>query len=86
MMLKGVKIRQIDAKFAQRDGIKFWHQNLASVFSLGRKLMPKINATRSANFRQFDGKCNNLQKCVKMTSFFRQMKSFYPLNDGILRF
>ena len=34
----------------------------------------------------FDGKCNNLQKCVKMTSFFRQMKSFYPLNDGILRF
>ena len=34
------KIRQIDANFAQRDGIKIWLQ----FSSLGKKLMPNFDA------------------------------------------
>ena len=40
IMHKDEEIRHIDANFAQRDGIKIWHQ----FFSLGRKLKPFFDA------------------------------------------
>ena len=50
-----------------------WHWLLASIFSLGKKLMPKINATRWANFPSF-------------WRIFSQKRCFYFIVVKLLRY
>ena len=65
--------------------IKIWHQKLASIFSLGKKLMPKFNATRWANFRPFSRKkLVNLTNSWHMSHFHVKLSYDFPQNQTIL--